>query len=724
MKKHLFTILSLATLSVSLKAQEDKSKLIPCNTYNAMEEGFKQNPQLKAQYEAQSAQFELEYQRALTEFSNKRTAATVYTVPVVFHIMGSQTISDQVFINAVDQLNKDYSKTGSDVSSIDATFSPLYVDAEVRFVLAKRDPNGNCTNGIIRHNSESIYWDQMNPNYKFSGTGTNRWPVNKYLNVYVVNCISNSMSGVTCPTTGGSYVGGYTYLPGGTPYTSNGNMGDAIVYKASLLGQADILDVRSLSHEIGHWLNLSHTFGSTNNPGVNCGDDNVSDTPITKGNFSTCPNSNGTNTCDASGNQNVENIMDYSSCPKMFTQGQVTRLRTAIQSSIGGRNNLWSASNLTATGISGSYTCAPVANFTSNKVGVCEGSTINFTSQSFVGSSAGSYTWTFQGGTPATSNATAQTVTYPTAGTYSVSLTASNASGSNTINKTGYVTVYNGTSGISAPNIHDMETTGVPSNINVVNGNAGSIGWTQNTNTGANSTAKSMFLNNASTGNTLGHIDWFETPFYNFSSTTNITLSYYYAYAKKNAAQADSFKVQYSLDCGGTWSNILGVPTTAAMSSASGGTTTAAFTPSAAQWKQVNIVSALLASLNNKPSVKFRFYFRNDVALTSANNIYIDQINISGSVGLNELENEIGLSIYPNPTNSSSVLEFNAHQNDKIKVNVVDMLGKVLEENNSLDASSGKIIYTVNKSGNLAQGIYLVNIELNGKRLSKKLIVE
>lgn len=723
MKKHLFTFLSLATLIVSVKAQNN-SKFIPCSTYDAMEEGFKNNPQLKSQYDAQSAQFEQEYQRALTEFSNKRTAATVYTVPVVFHIMGAQNISDQVFIDAVAQLNKDYSKTGPDVASIDPTFSPLYVDAEVRFVLAKRDPVGNCTNGIIRHPNESMYWDQISPNYKYSGTGTNRWPVNKYLNVYVVNCISNSMSGVTCPTSGGSFVGGYTYLPGGTPYTSNGNMGDAIVYRASLLGQSDILDVRSLSHEIGHWLNLKHTFGDTNNPGVNCGDDQVTDTPDTKGNFSTCPSSTGTNSCDASTNQNVENIMDYSSCPKMFTQGQVTRLRTALQSSVGGRNNLWSAANLTATGISASYTCAPVANFTSNKVNVCTGSTINFTSQSFVGSSAGTYTWTFQGGTPATSNATAQTVSYPAPGTYSVSLTASNASGSNTINKIAYITVVNGTGGISAPNIHDIETTGVPADINVINGNAGSVAWTQNTATGANSTTKSMFLSNASTSNTLGHIDYFETPIYNFSSTTNISLSYYYAYAKKNAAQADSFKVQYSLDCGGTWSNILGVPTTAAMASASGGTTTAAFTPSAAQWKQVNISSALLSTLNNKPSVKFRFYFRNDVALTSANNIYIDQINISGTVGLNELENEIGLSIYPNPTNSSSTLEFNAKQNDKVKVSVIDMLGKVLEENNNLDASSGKVIYTINKSEKLAQGVYLVNIELNGKRLSKKLIVE
>jgi hypothetical protein len=46
---------------------------------------------------------------------------------------------------------------------------------------------------------------------------------------------------------------------------------------------------RTLTHEIGHYLNLQHTWGSTNDPNVACGDDLVDDTPITKGHFSTCP---------------------------------------------------------------------------------------------------------------------------------------------------------------------------------------------------------------------------------------------------------------------------------------------------------------------------------------------------------------------------------------------------------------------------------------------------
>ena len=731
MKKLLLTILAATALCSNSFSQEKSPRLIPCATVDAMEEGFKNDPDLKTRYELIQSQLEIEYQQALANNAAQKTAATVYTVPVVFHIMGPQNISDQTFADLIAYVNDDYGRTGSDVASINPTFSGLYIDAEVRFAIAQRDPNGNCTNGIVRHSSESIYWNQMSPNYKFSGTGTNRWPTNKYLNIYIVDCISSPSS--PCPPSG-SFIGGYTYLPGGTPYTSNGNMGDAIVMvRSQLPTPANPHESRTLSHEIGHWLNLKHTFGDSNSPvfgnpsppTVTCGsatlNDGVADTPETKGYFSICPS---TFSGDCTSLPNIENIMDYSSCPKMFTSGQVTKVRTALQSSVGGRNNLWSAANLTATGIAPGYTCAPVADFKSNKVNGCVGTSITFSEQSAEGSGAGTYTWTFQGGSPATSNATTQAVSYATPGTYSVSLTVANASGSNTINKTSYITIYNGTGGVSAPNAHDFETTGIPTDISVVNANIGSVAWAQNTSTGASATTKSMFLNNASTSNTLGHIDYFETPFYNFTSTSNITLSYYYAYAKKVAAQVDSFKVQYSLDCGGTWSNILGVPAISTMASASGGTTTAAFTPSAAQWKQVNIASALLASLNNKPSVKFRFYFRNDVALTSANNIYIDQINISGSVGLNELENEIELALYPNPTNSSSVIEFSSKATDKINLVVLDMLGKTMEQSHNLDGSNGKVSYTINQGGHLAQGIYLINLEVNGKRLTKKLVIE
>lgn len=719
MKKQLLTILSATMLSFSSIAQQRDANLIPCATYDAMEEAFKNDPNLKTKYTLIQSQLDLEYKADLNKANNKMAAVPVYTIPVVFHIMGAQSISDVTFENLISYINNDYAKTGTDIASISTLYSSLYVDSEIRFAIAKKDPNGKCTNGIIRHNNESIYWSQTSPAYNYSGTGTNRWPTNKYLNVYVVECISSATS--TCPVTSGSYIGGYTYLPGSAPSTS----ADAIVILKSQLAQNDPHDSRTLGHEMGHWLNLSHTFGSTNNPGVSCGDDGVTDTPPTKGYFSTCPSSAGGNTCDASTNANVENIMDYSSCPKMFTQGQVTKMRSALASATAGRNNLWTTTNLAATGITSGYTCTPVADFEANKTINCAGNTFTYTSLSQVGTSGG-VSWTFQGGSPASSTSTSQVVSYATPGTYSVSLTATNSVGSNTMNKTSYVTIVNGSTGILAPAQFDFEAATLPSSLTVTNSNAGSVTWVQNTSTGANSTSKSIFINNASVTSTPGHLDVFETQVYNFATTSSVTISYYYAYAKRLATQADTFRVQYSLDCGGTWSNVLSIPSTAAMASASGGTTTTAFVPTSAQWVQKSVIPSLLTALNNKPSVKFRFYFRSDATVGRSNNIYIDQINISGNVvtSLTELEKTMELAIYPNPTESSSTLDFNINTAEKATVSLVDIMGRVLETNMVTPDNNGHVNHTINANGKLASGVYIVNIDVNNQRVSKKLIIQ
>lgn len=716
MKKQFLTLLG-SSLFLAGFAQEHGT-LHPCNTYQAMEEAFKADPELKLRYEKSQAEFEIAYQAALANNqSAQRVAATTYSIPVVFHIMGPQNISDQLIIDAIAQVNMDYSRTSADTASVYPTFKAIYKPADMVFVLAKKDPNGNCTNGIIRHDNESIYWNQNGGAYNYSGTGTGRWPRDKYLNVYIVNCIYGS--NVTCPTSSGTYIGGYTYLPGSSP----GANSDAIVYRASELPG---LSARALSHEIGHWFNLSHTFGSTNSPGSVCGDDGVSDTPPTKGVLSQCPASNA-NTCSGSGNLwNVQNFMDYSSCPKNFTQNQVARMRLAAEANINNSNrkNLWSPANLLATGLTTGYTCAPVADFDANKKYVCAGNTITFTNESQLGSS-GSIAWTFQGGSPATSTANAPVVTYATPGTYSVSLVATNPTGNNTKTQTSYITVVQGAGGLLVPNTYDFETgTAIPAGISVTNNNAGSVAWAVNPSTGGNNTTQSIFLNNSSQASSGGHVDIFETPIYNFSNTTNTTFSYYYAYSKKVAAQADTFKVQYSLDCGGSWTNVPGVPNANSMASASGGVQAASFSPTSAQWKQVSVPSTLLTALNNKASVKFRFWFKSDAAAGSSNNVFIDQINLSGSVSLNELERTLDMMIYPNPTNGSSTIDFSNVSGAKIKVSVMDIVGRVVEESDNFNTNGNRASYIINKNGTLAKGVYVINMYAGDQKVSKKLIIE
>ncbi|MCZ2355244.1 MAG: PKD domain-containing protein, partial [Bacteroidia bacterium] len=80
----------------------------------------------------------------------------------------------------------------------------------------------------------------------------------------------------------------------------------------------------------------------------------------------------------------------------------------------------------------------PDANFTASGTTVCAANSVTFTNSS---TQATSYSWSFPGGTPATSTATNPTVTYNTAGTYAVTLIAIGACGNDTSTQTNYITV-------------------------------------------------------------------------------------------------------------------------------------------------------------------------------------------------------------------------------------------------------------------------------------------
>jgi PKD repeat protein len=81
----------------------------------------------------------------------------------------------------------------------------------------------------------------------------------------------------------------------------------------------------------------------------------------------------------------------------------------------------------------------PVADFTASSTSIYEGQSVDFTDTSTNGPT--SWDWTFAGGTPGSSTAQNPTVTYNTAGTYTVSLTATNVAGSDTETKNNYITV-------------------------------------------------------------------------------------------------------------------------------------------------------------------------------------------------------------------------------------------------------------------------------------------
>jgi hypothetical protein len=702
-------------LGLGLVATAQNAQTIqPCNTYAAMEAYFASNPEARVNYEKNQEKLNAEYQEALKNTqSGKLLAPPVYTIPVVFHILhegGAENVSDATINTALAQVNSDFARQGSDVGTIAAPFQNLYVDSEIKFKLAKKDPNGNCTNGIVRYYDSKTNWAQANvlTNYVYT------WDPTKYLNIYIVKNIIPQGS-----VAGGGIIIGYTYKPATWP---TGAAQDAIVYNYSFL--SGITNIRSLSHEIGHWLNLAHTFGNTNNPGVTCGDDNILDTPPTKGNFSNCPSSLTGNTCAAAttyyaaGQTNVENIMDYSSCPKNFTQGQTTAMRAALVSSASGRNNLWSSTNLTFTDVNGTTSCAPISLFASNSgYQVCSGGTLLMKDFSY-NAPVSTYAWAANGGaTIANPSAVNTNMTFPNTGVVTVSLTVSNAQGSST--STRQVTVLNGVAQAPAIYAESFEANGLPANWNVINQTGGTT-W-QQTSLGAASGTKSYLLDG--TINPNNAIDILETPSYDFLNNPNNQFFFKYAYAKYSASNTDIFKVQASKDCGGTWQDIY-TPTNSSLASGSGGITTTPLVPTSAQFKTY-ILSNHPGFTNYlfEPNVRLRFYFQEDAAAGFGNRFFLDDINFTNPNGVNELSRSVGLSVSPNPAKESVNIKMTLSNDSKVAYSLVDVAGRLLVSSLMEELTAGEQTIQVNTKS-LSSGVYFVNINLNGTTLSRKLIIE
>ena len=423
MNKKLFCLIIFFTNCFGfVKAQENQFKV--CGTTEMVEKEMLRDPSYQS-LRNQLEEFTRSYSESF-EIPESESGLPIYTIPVVFHVMhdyGAENISKAQIEDAMIIFNQSFQKLNDDTGDVIPAFQSIFADCQIEFRLAQKDPSGNCSDGITRHYTELTY-----------GAGDNvkplaYWPSNKYFNIYVVNSI-------------GSGAAGYAYYPGAQAGI------DGVVIRHDYVGgigtsNGSNYTERSLTHEVGHYLNLMHTWGNSNTPGLpsNCNlSDQVSDTPTTVGvaNFS-CNTSQST----CSFLDNVQNYMDYAGCHKMFTNGQKSRMHSALNSPVGNRNNLWQIPNLVATGTNNGFIpppCTPVADFSNKSYMICTGDVITFTDASWNNTPTG-WNWTFAGGTPSVSTAQNPVITYNSPGVYDVTLTVSNAAGSNSLTRTGIIVV-------------------------------------------------------------------------------------------------------------------------------------------------------------------------------------------------------------------------------------------------------------------------------------------
>ncbi|HRN42440.1 MAG TPA: M43 family zinc metalloprotease [Vicingus sp.] len=629
-------------------------------------------------------------------------------IPIVFHVItwnGNGNATKAEIENAVNVINQDFKRTNLDASNTRAIFAPYAASLDIEFRLARKDPNGNCTEGIVRVE------DSRTMSATDAVKAASRWDPKKYFNVWIVDFIDGSSPP--------SYIAGYAQFP-----TSGIDNTYGVIIDNSFLSG------RTLTHEIGHCFNLYHTFQS--GCGSNCGSsgDLCCDTPPVSTSSGSCNTSENTCSNDANGADpygtdvldQIENYMSYNSCQNMFSLDQKTRMMAVLNSTntTTGLAQLWAPSNLAFTGTADPYETNPVcipwgADFTYNKNRVCEGESVTFSDLNTYNATPTLWDWTFVGGTPSTSNVANPIITYNTAGSYGVTYSPGTTAGYFTpaVSKSNIITVSTITAQYMLPFVEGMENTTTYNNDWEVVTQSGN-GW-QNVNTAAYTGSRSVKVNNVT--NATNDITELISTSFDLSSMQNPFITWKCAYAKKTTGGNDILTLYSSIDCGASW-QILTIKSASSMSSAPA--TNVAFTPSGtAQWKD-NLFT-FNSTLASKTNVRFKFHFKSN----GGNNIYLDDINIDGTVGLEENKVINNLNIFPNPMNESAVLSFGLSQEVKnLSITMRDVLGKeVTKIINGQYFSAGRYTLSIDKEKKLQSGLYFIEFNADNKVTVEKLII-
>lgn len=312
---------------------------------------------------------------------NEGAKLATITVPVVVHVIhnnGVGNISLAQIQSGLDVLNLDYNRQNADTvdtrETIDAPFKHVAAGIDIAFKLAKFDPLGNCTNGVVRLNAPLLSADADDDcKYSVRG-GSDAWPVDRYFNIWIVSNIdSEGAAGI---------IAGYAYYPNGGPEDYYGILMDDDYF--GTIGTASSSDGDVLTHEMGHALGLPLIFDGGCQTG-DCfteGDYSCDTPPQEEANWScsaiwnSCTNIPVNDEFGIDAFDQIEIYMSYNSCQNMFSIDQVTIMENNL-SGIPFLANLTSPANVLASGANDPVVfCA--ADFDCYERVLCNGEIVEF----------------------------------------------------------------------------------------------------------------------------------------------------------------------------------------------------------------------------------------------------------------------------------------------------------------------------------------------------------
>lgn len=327
-----------------------------------------------------------------------------------------------------------------------------------------------------------------------------------------------------------------------------------------------------------------------------------------------------------------------------------------------------------------------------------------------------SVNWTGNLAAGATTTVAMNAITGLTAGskTFSVSISSSvngatdfNLGNNSTTQKFSVVGTYS-----LAPIVQTFSlATFPPANWLLINPDGGAATWARSSAAGSQSTTQSARYPAYSAA--PGDVDDLVLPPLSLVGFGTAQLNFDVASAPYSSPpENDQLEVKVSTDCGATWATLYSKAGAALNTAAANANS---YVPVAGDWRAESID---LSAYANNPTVLVKFVATSDYG----NNMFIDQINLSGTTGINNVDANISaVELFPNPTVNETSVNITVVNSSDVTISVLNNVGQIVYQTVSvLNAGSNKVNIDTKQ---FAAGIYNVVIATENGSVTKKLSV-